>query len=351
MHLLSIEIWNFQTHDHFKHVFQKNVFGMVGPSDFGKSAIVRALTWVLFNRPKGDDFRSWNGEDTKVVVKINGHTITREKGSNGNRYILDDLNPFTGFGIHVPEPIAKVVNMDLDLNIQGQHNSVFLLNMKSLAVAKYINELVNIDIIDFSIREIAKDLRKVTGKLKDANLSLFDTKEELRKYKKLKSVSNKIDEVEMLEDDVASKFHTIELLSECITEIDSCTTLIKALKERVSVEKDINECLCMIDENIAQNETISELTGIIDSISEIEEILQSNSGEEMLPVINATLSLLDEHDELYTEITDVLELLTDVKTTVDNVAVLSQNITEAEIAFKKDMPDECPLCGQGVGNE
>lgn len=65
-YIKSIEIENFQSHKYSKLDFSERLNVIVGPSDNGKSAIIRALKWVLFNEPKGTDFITFE----KIFVKL-----------------------------------------------------------------------------------------------------------------------------------------------------------------------------------------------------------------------------------------------------------------------------------------
>ena len=49
----KIIIDNFQSHEHTEIEFGPGLNVIVGPSDYGKSAVVRALRWVLYNEPRG----------------------------------------------------------------------------------------------------------------------------------------------------------------------------------------------------------------------------------------------------------------------------------------------------------
>jgi len=54
----SLEIENFQSHELTKLDLHKGLNVIVGPSDQGKSALIRALRWLCYNEPKGTDFFS-----------------------------------------------------------------------------------------------------------------------------------------------------------------------------------------------------------------------------------------------------------------------------------------------------
>ena len=67
----KIQIQNFQSHKETTLKLDPGVNIIVGTTDSGKTSILRALRWVIWNRPSGDDFRSWWGGNTSVEVIIN----------------------------------------------------------------------------------------------------------------------------------------------------------------------------------------------------------------------------------------------------------------------------------------
>ena len=54
---------------------------LVGTSNVGKSAVLRALRWVLMNNPAGDKFITHGKDVAKVILELdNGLKIERERG-------------------------------------------------------------------------------------------------------------------------------------------------------------------------------------------------------------------------------------------------------------------------------
>jgi len=63
----TLSIQNYQSHKDSTLEFDPGVNVIVGSTDSGKTAIIRALRWLIWNRPNGDSFRSTWGGDTKVT--------------------------------------------------------------------------------------------------------------------------------------------------------------------------------------------------------------------------------------------------------------------------------------------
>ncbi|HAA42512.1 MAG TPA: chromosome segregation protein SMC, partial [Ruminiclostridium sp.] len=76
----EIIIENFQSHKNTKITFKDGLNVIIGASDHGKSAIIRAIKWVLYNEPRGSDYIRQGANYARVTLKMsNGYTIIRER--------------------------------------------------------------------------------------------------------------------------------------------------------------------------------------------------------------------------------------------------------------------------------
>jgi len=90
----QLSIANFQSHKDTTLAFDPGLNVIVGPTDCGKTAVIRALRWLIWNRPMGEAFRSTWGGDTEVEITTDDErrwVIRRAKGSN-NEYHKVDLD-------------------------------------------------------------------------------------------------------------------------------------------------------------------------------------------------------------------------------------------------------------------
>lgn len=148
----KIEIHNFQSHKATVMDLDAKVNTLQGNSDCGKSAVLRALQWLIFN-PAGDYFISdWARKGKtqtapcEVIVYANGHKIVRRRDKDFNGYYLDD-EMFEATRNTVPKKISDILNLG-EVNVQRQLDSPFLLSMSAGEVSRYINSLVNLTRID-----------------------------------------------------------------------------------------------------------------------------------------------------------------------------------------------------------
>lgn len=155
--LERLKLVNFQVHRKRLLTLDPKITTIIGPSDRGKSAIVRALRWVLLNEPRGDSFTSFGARQCKVMVLIGGKTIARERGSK-NSYRCDGVE-YVSFGQSVPAPIARVLNVDED-NFQLQHAAPYWLQLTGSQLSKALNRIIDLSVIDATLDLAAQRVRK-----------------------------------------------------------------------------------------------------------------------------------------------------------------------------------------------
>ena len=175
----AINLENFQSHKNSVLEFHNGMNVIVGSSDSGKTAIIRALKWISQNRPGGDDFRSTWGGDTNVVVQTTENTIIRSKSKNANTYELDD-HLFSAFGTDVPEEINSALNLN-EINLQQQMDDPFLLSehWTSGKVALHFNKVARLHKIDKGTSYVQKEINSINSTIKHTETELDNKKEQI----------------------------------------------------------------------------------------------------------------------------------------------------------------------------
>ena len=135
-----------------------NVF--VGPTDTGKSSIFRALYWLCRGKPLRNDFMRWGASKFGVKVEVDGHVIKRRKGQGGNYYELDGRRMEGDISrIVVPDEVAAVLNID-ELSFQSQFEPYYLFQQTPGQVSKELNRIINLDLIDRTLGNLATSQRQ-----------------------------------------------------------------------------------------------------------------------------------------------------------------------------------------------
>ena len=200
----SVEILNFQGHAYSFLELHEGVNVIRGTSHSGKSSIIRALKWCLFNRPRGEGFKSHfakkNDPVEVTIIFTDGKYITRKKWYCKdekrilNSYISDDFE-FHAVKSDVPEEVQELTRMT-EINFQGQGDRHFLLHESPGAVGKKLSDAVGLQIID----EVRGKLNKVyndTSTRQTINKEDTEkTEEDLKKYVGLDEVGDLIGSIQ-----------------------------------------------------------------------------------------------------------------------------------------------------------
>jgi len=156
--LERLRLANFQCHEQLKVKPGAQITAITGPSDVGKSSICRALRWLSLNKPRGSGFIRWGEKGCSVKVRVDGVDIERVKDTKGNRYIVDGQE-FKAIGYDVPPAVMDVLALGSE-NFQQQHDSPFWFDLTPGDLGKELNKIVDMEIIDKAVAEVASRLRK-----------------------------------------------------------------------------------------------------------------------------------------------------------------------------------------------
>lgn len=184
--LQQLTIRNFQKHKKLTIEFDPHITCIVGKSDAGKSAVLRAIRFLCLNKAPSTYLRQ-GAAQAEVSLTIDKHAIKRSKGTE-NTYHLDGQE-YKAFGTDVPDTISKLLNLD-DLNFQLQHAGSFWLSLSSGQVSRELNSIVDLSEIDASLSVVAAELRQAKS-----TVSVTETRlTEARERKKALAYAPQLDE-------------------------------------------------------------------------------------------------------------------------------------------------------------
>lgn len=244
----EINIQNFQSHKSSTLIFDKGVNIITGTSDCGKSAVLRALKWLVYNKPRGDSFRSLWGGKTQISIKLeDGSIITREKDKE-NKYIIkqgENTSTFKALGNDIPNEILSILNMD-EINLQQQLDSPFLLSKSPGEVALHFNRIAKLSKIDTSSKYIQSWIRQITQKIENNKDNLANLQKALSEYSYLSNLEQDIIIFEQWQEQLNNITIKLTLLSSSIRQSKRVNFEIKQKQLITQAEKPVNELLLLI---------------------------------------------------------------------------------------------------------
>lgn len=174
MKIQEVTIEGYQSHTNSTFRLSPGLTVITGPSDAGKTAIIRALRWFAFNEPTGEAFlhtiRNPDGSVKEAVdqVKVsvtfdNGITVTKTRRKGKTTYTHSAF-PTAWEKAEIPPEIKETLGLvkqqygdfETCLNFAFQLDAPFMLSESASVGAKVLGKLAGTEIVDKSISEVNK---------------------------------------------------------------------------------------------------------------------------------------------------------------------------------------------------
>lgn len=242
-----ITLENFQSHKFTVIDFDDGLNAIVGPTDSGKTAILRAIKWVLYNEPQGDSFiRQGESQASVQILFSTGVTVKRYRSKSKNGYEITYADgtstTFEGFGSQVPQEVEEATKMPKitlrqgetrSLNMAEQLEGPFLLTDNPSLKAAAIGKLVQADVIDYALGQVNLDLRNKKKEARDREEDLETLNKDLESYFYLEDLGKIIKDLEKIQENLnknKEKLERLENLRENYTKIQGLIDNLEKIK-------------------------------------------------------------------------------------------------------------------------
>jgi DNA repair ATPase RecN len=353
----SLSIQNFQSHEKTELEFHSGVNTIIGSSDCGKTAIIRALRWLVWNRPSGDAIRSRWGGSTDVRVETEEGDVTRTK-DKVDLYTLDrrgsELLKFKAFGTSVPEEVSRFLNIS-EINLQSQLDAPFLVSSTAGEVAAHFNKIVRLDIIDRGLQNIQSWIRELTSTIgaeaaKDKPATglikqIEDKKSALEKFEHLAQFEIEVEVLEEMEQRLPNMQAALSRLQTVVESLEGKEEELTNLSSILSIESIVNQMLSYYSEIKELERNIDLITLLIDKIESKQELqVEYTSRIEISPLVDSLIADKTKLADLQRDYTAVNKLVNTIYRLETDLVISKGKTKGLEDKFHKEMPDICPLC-------
>ena len=339
----NIHIQNIQSHKDTLLEFSPGINAIVGSSNNGKSAVLRALYWARYNRPLGTDtlLSHWavdkKGNQVaamEVRVENDNGVVIRRRTKDENQYIVND-EELNVVKTDVPAEVESLFQLS-DTNIQKQLDAPFLLSLSSGQVAQYFNKTVRLDVID-------RVLSNVESKRRKTNQEITQTEELCLEYKQKREKYNCLDDVEKLlvkYDNVCEKNEEIKTEYEALQQQVDSYDKFNELQQKYEFIKDVKQIINKIEKLDAASQDIKE------ELNALQESIDNFVACKIYPSFDEQKKLIDKIENINTK--DVKNEIDYVSEKISLFEQLENNIKGCKLNAKelrKRLPNICPLCG------
>lgn len=358
--LHSLHIKNIQSHKDSFLEFDPGVNIVIGGSDQGKSAIFNSIYWCIYNRPLGDEHRSWEslgwkGPMSSEIELEEGISIKLERDKQ-SIYTIDPCNGdepliFKAFGQEPPSEITNIFNINRKINIQQQLEKgvpIFLISESPGDVAKHFNKVAGLYKIDTTIDIGKKEVNKADKELKIVGTQIKDKKEELKKYAGLNNLNELIKEAQELETKILENTEFKDKLQNTLNKINKINSSLEIKLKKLKLKDLIKDGILLYNRIKEQKNWVNNKKDQLRGIKNKEkELILLNKKLLLKPLIDKAIQLNaigKEYDRKKDRLQDKLDRI--LKTN-DKIERLSIKRKEIQVKFDNLWPEEgCPLCGK-----
>ena len=233
--------------------FKPGLTSIIGPSNNGKSSILKAIKSAVYTEPGSTPIR--NGAQSYIVgIQDNGHTVVYQKKDGSSKYLVDDKS-YSKFGLSTPEEVSTALNIrelilngnKVQLNFWNQMDKPFLLDKSAGELFKFILDSGENDQLSSVLKAMVTDrqsLNKEADNLQGQITALEDSIDKQQKESdKLVPVIEKANNLI----DKKSKYDELNKLKELIQNyfildkrIEEHETSLKIIKDKEKIYNKLN---------------------------------------------------------------------------------------------------------------
>lgn len=367
----EIRLENFQAHRQLRLALSPGLNVIVGPTDRGKSAIIRAIKWLALHESQ-DGIITHGETSVKVGVKTDEGPIVRFRDKKKYGYKLGQAE-YLACGKEQPKDVQARHNLS-EINFQGQHDPHFLLSLTPGQAAKEINKIVALDDIDVALTWIkTREIRSNTEielsetRCSDLGVQILTFSDLDNRLAILRSVEaivinggimrKMVSDINQIVEDwyeltlsshnVAAKIERLELYLAAVSRL----TEIRAAKQALGsilIDFRASESLPRLDALAASLEALvslrqkkQEIVGVLGALAEVEKLIIGNSSEFPKLLGKAECIVTATRDRK----TVLVEMVGSLKELRQQFVAVDSEIKAVETA-KEDLGQFCPTCGK-----
>lgn len=268
---------------------------LVGRSNIGKSAIVRAIKCALTNA-SGTDFVRHGARCSRrirgtkkcrcqcsVWIRTSGLDLLWEKGDEINQYTINGQiynKPDRGTPSFLQADFSpvKVGDEKLLLQVADQFDPIFLLNKSGTVVADVLSDVAMLDDINAATSLAEKDRREAVSTSKVREKDLIATRDRLEFYATLDEPLARVSGVEKQYRSLQDSTKEVQNLSDLCLRLQALASVVRGLKPVESVT------IPEVDSVVAEMEGLTRLVGFEVAFSNRLVLVQSLDGVDLIEV-------------------------------------------------------------------
>lgn len=235
----SLRLINYRSHRDTRLIFHRGINAIIGDGMSGKSNILRALKFLLYQRPISPKHIRHGEKQARIILKTkDGIAVELHKGSD-SKYLITDKNnsqQFRKFGSTVPPEVNQALRIHT-INFQFQLDTPFAVTESASAVTKIINRLTKVDTIDAWIKGVNANIRDYSTVVRHTEKQIEEITSQLEPLKHMEQLDPVMDRLKKLTQEKEKIEHQYWQIHELVGEIKGIEKILTRLTKALNAEK------------------------------------------------------------------------------------------------------------------
>ncbi|MDU0154042.1 AAA family ATPase [Bacillus cabrialesii] len=240
-----VQLKGFQSHVDSDIRLGSGLNVITGPSDSGKTAVLRAVRWVAFNEPAGEAFLNRAVGETEVSITLEtGQVITKRRRKGKTSYLLQQNEEEEGSLFEkseVPEEVKAILGIrketfgdfETTLNFAYQLDAPFLISETASAGAKVLGKLAGTAAVDMAVKSVNKDTIAARNERSRATQDIEKINGELLKFAGVDEAKEQLELAQYVLDEAERKIERLSELKSLLETYGYQSQVLKSVKEKL----------------------------------------------------------------------------------------------------------------------
>jgi DNA repair ATPase RecN len=361
-----IRIKNYQALKNIELALSPRINVLEGPSDVGKSSVVRALTGLLYQQSGGWFVRD-GAKKAEVTVVTPEHEVTWQKGKTTNSYTCDGTK-IGKPGRKVPEEVVDALRIkpvdfgagvERRLNVQQQGERGFLIEDEPADGARILGSMTGAAALASAVRQCSADVGNKAKEVAAAERQVADAVVRLKEFEDLDVRAAVLSDKEAAIDALRARVESVEVAQGLVADCRAAASNLKEAKARHTEANKVAGMLLGVSELVDRAKKLKDVWWLVEESSEAEaELANRQSRHKSCKTLADGYQDVSSYVEQARKLVDVQALLHDIDG-ADNSVQEAQRIladvneaagvAEYDVACFRETNPTCPLCGQKWG--
>ncbi|MFZ3171929.1 MAG: AAA family ATPase [Carboxydocellales bacterium] len=349
-YITKIVIRGFQAHVDTTIELDPGMNVLVGPTDSGKSAVVRAIKACLFNEWPKNYINKRVGHAEIIVTFSDGTEILRQRSPSINAYEIrkPEQAPFRleKFGKDIPLEVLQAHGMKrgefgdwkpvLNIGVQRGKESDFLLGQNGWTIATVLGKLAGTEAVDLAAKDLQGDIRRAIMARSDAEKATQDIDEKIAGLAYIDDVAKTLEQAQAYIQKAADGYDRQMKISSTLAKYNQVQREIRYLNETLDKLSGLDKATELLEAARKGAERQSNITILVTKINATSDRIQSLEvtikSTNSLGIAESHLMFAEHNLVKLQAITRVLGVLQSVRTAIAEADQIIQTTINLEQA-------------------